>query len=144
VVEVKASTSSATFPATISSLEQLDDTLVQPLFIGAIRLMLSADGNTLPEIASSVRDAVSNDSTVRSTFDARLIHAGLLLSQGTAYTRRFVHTQTRLFRVSNAFPRITRASVAAAVRKARYELDLDRINAPSVDLPTVVALLKVG
>lgn len=143
-VEVKASITSATFPATISSLEQLDDTLVHPLFIAAIRLMLAADGSTLPEIAAKAREAVGTDPTVLTTFDARLIHAGLLPSHGTAYTRRFVHTQTRLFRVSGSIPRITRATVASAIRKARYELDLDLINAPSVDLPTVISLLEVG
>lgn len=143
-LEVKASAASATFPATISSLEQLDDTLVHPLFVAAVRLMLAANGSTLPEIAARARDAVSSDPTALSTFDARLIHAGLLPGHRTAYTRRFVHAQTRLFRVSDAFPRITRATVAGAIRKARYELDLDLILAPSVDLQTVVSILEVG
>jgi hypothetical protein len=142
-VEVKSSTASSTFPARISSLEQLDDALVQPLFIGAVRLMLAADGSTLPEIAARARDAVGSDPAVLSTFNARLIHAGLLPGQGSVYTRRFVHSQTRFFRVSDPFPRITRSSVAGAIRKVTYELDLEALAAPSVDLPTLVTLLEV-
>ena len=52
-IEVKTTLMAGGFPATISSLEQLDDSLRKPLFVVATRLALHSGGMTLPERSMS-------------------------------------------------------------------------------------------
>src|SRR5208283_1765934 len=54
-IEVKATMATAGFPATIWSIEQLDDTVRQPLFLAGIRLATNGTGRTLPELIAELR-----------------------------------------------------------------------------------------
>jgi len=142
-VEVKATVGSGSFPAKISSLEQLDDSLVQPLFLAAVRLSLRREGRSLPAIAADARIALGSDQSTLSVFDSRLIHAGLVPSHIDSYTRRFAHAETRYLSVSESFPRLMRSNVALQIRRALYEIDLDLLTVPVVDLQDVIAALGV-
>jgi hypothetical protein len=59
-IEVKTSLSAGRFLATISSLEQLDEKLRQPLFFAAVRLGLDPAGTTLPTIAEIIRTRLTD------------------------------------------------------------------------------------
>ena len=126
-IEVKSTLSPSGFPARVGSLEQLDDSLIQPLFLAAIRLVLSADGRTLPELILTARDALQADGLTLAAFDSRLIHTGYLHQTAMGYTRRFSIVSIRLLSVTGGFPRLPRRNVPAEVRAARYDIDLDLV-----------------
>ena len=140
-IEVKTTLSVGEFPATVSSLEQLDDNLRQPLFVAATKLSLHSSGMTLPEMAEVIRGHLDDDREVIETFDIRLMQAGLLRSTLGRYTRRFLHASSAILCVQDDFPRLTRANVQPAVRKVRYELDLHLADAEEVELERALELM---
>lgn len=142
-IEVKTTLSAGGFPATISSLEQLDDSFRQPLFVAAIRVRLHNAGMTLPEMVDFVKGKLGNDRQTLETFDIRLMQAGLLHSTVDQYTRRFRHVSSAILCVQADFPRLTRAHVHPLVRKARYEIDLELVNAEEVELEQALEMMGV-
>ena len=73
----------------------------------------------------------------------KLIHAGYLDAVSEHYRRTFAHVSTKVLRVEEGFPRLTRARVPAQVITARYELDVDGIDASPVAVPAVLDQLGV-
>lgn len=140
--EVKSTLSSRGFPALIGSLEQLDDSLVHPLYLVGVRLALGTTGVTLPEKISDIRDSLDDDSPSLTSFNTRLIHAGYFNEFSEQYIRRFTCTESRLLRVCDNFPRLTRGSVAIAIRAARYEIDMDLV--PGGDIGILDSLMQLG
>ena len=142
-VEVKTSTTSGEFPATIASLDQLDDSQVRPLFLAGVRLALRGSGRTLPDIVAEVHDCMSTDPVARARFSDLVLRAGVLDGVRDRYVRRFATVRTILFRVTDTFPRLTRRNVAQAVRQVRYDLDLDLVQVPETSLDSVLRALQV-
>ena len=143
-MEVKATVTSVGFPAVVGSLEQLDDALVNRLYLVGVRFSLEIPGCTLPEIIAGVRDRMSDvDEGTRADFDDRVLQAGFLTANADRYQRRFLHVETSVFPVGNGFPRLTRRTVHRAVRSARYELDLDLLGVPAMGLGRAFAELQV-
>lgn len=140
-IEVKATLSAGGFPAVISSLDQLDNSLRQPLFLAAVRLALGPSGMTLPAKADATRNRLYGNQAALDLFDVRLMQAGLLRTAAERYTRRFLHVSTAVMPVRNGFPRLTRAHVHPAIRKARYEIDLDLTGAPDIGLAGALEFL---
>ena len=140
-IEVKTTLSVSGFPAVVSSLEQLDDSLRQPLFVVATKLALRSSGMTLPEMVDVIRGYLDGDREALETFDIRLMQAGLLGSTLSRYTRRFLHASSAILCVRGDFPRLTRANVHPVVRKARYEIDLDLADAEEVELERALDLM---
>jgi hypothetical protein len=124
-IEVKTTLSTNGFPARVNSLEQLDETLRQPLYVAGVRLALGATGMTLPELTDTVREALKGQSAAVGMFDSRLVKAGYIQAFSGSYVRRFVHLGTVVLPVQGSFPRLTRINVGPGVTKARYEVDLD-------------------
>ena len=142
-IEVKTTLSAGGFPATISSLEQLDDSLRQPLFVAATKLALHSAAMTLPEMVDVIKERLSDDHQTLETFDIRLMQVGLLHSTVSRYTRRFRHVSSAILRVQGEFPRLTRANVHPLVRKAQYEIDLDLAGAEEVELERALEMMGV-
>ncbi len=142
-IEVKTSIASAGFPASVGSLDQLDDSRVSPLFLAAVRLGVSPNGKTLPEWIASIRAMLEDDLHARSLFESRLLHAGFLDRFAHRYSRRLVAAGTRLMRVEAGFPRLIPATVPAQVRRARYDLDLDHVCTENVTLNAALTELGV-
>lgn len=141
-IEVKTTASQGSFLAKISSLEQLDNSLVNPLYLAGVRVALHDSGITLPMFAHAVRSKIASDSMARSIYENRLIQAGLLEAHAENYTRCFVHSSTVLFYVNEEFPRLTAGNVGIEIRKARYELDLALIKQPDTGIDKAIADLR--
>ncbi len=133
-IEVKTTVQTHDFPATIGTLDQLDDTHIQPLFVAAVRLSQDASGLTLPEQALALRRRLACEQTILSIFDARLFQAGFFDANAEQYFRRFVMSGFRVFRISDEFPRLIRSNVPIGIEQAVYQIDLDRIQSPIMDL----------
>jgi len=123
-LEVKTTISKSSFPAQIASLEQLDNTLVYPLFLAGVRLLLQETGLTLPEYIERISNYFKSDAFVRNEFQCRLIQAGYIESFADHYVRRFIQMETRFYEINDSFPRLTRDNISSAITKATYEIDL--------------------
>jgi len=83
-IEVKTTIASAGFPATIESLDQLDDAARQPLFVAAVRLRVDDNGTSLSS------DHRGGKSTRRRRpcqehLDTKLLHGGYVDAAANHY-----------------------------------------------------------
>lgn len=141
-LEVKATLSAEGFPAKIGSLEQLDDSTRQPLFLAGARLRQSETGQNLPGIVEAMRLAIKGDGEAERLLAERLLAAGYIDSHIDRYPRRFEQAGTRVFEVAGNFPRMTSGTVPAGIMRAIYEIDLDK--APGDNVSAEGALKKLG
>ncbi len=136
-IEVKATTSTNGFPARISSLEQLDDVSGRTVCLTALRFSVQDGGQTLPEVIDSVRNRIGDNGRV--SFERNLLLAGYEDAHAPEYLRGFILVGERNFLISEEFPRLTRSAVPIAIRSADYEIDLDLIEAESVDFDYLIS-----
>jgi len=141
-VEVKATLSATGFSAKIGSLEQLDDSIRQPLFLVGVRLSQTGSGRNLPEFAEHVRLLLNGDAEALRLFADRLLAAGFFAAHVDRYSRRFAIVSTRVVEVNEGFPRLTHGTVPNGIRSARYEIDFDR--ATGENLGPIGAFKKLG
>lgn len=141
-LEVKATLSAAGFPARIGSLEQLDDSTRQPLFLAGARLRQTESGQSLPGIVEEMRQAIKGDGEAERLLSERLLAAGYIDSHSDRYPRKFEQAGTRVVEVAGNFPRMTSGTVPAGIVKAMYEIDLDM--APGDNVGAEGALKKLG
>jgi len=142
-IEVKTTASPNGFPATISSLDQLDDSLVRPLFLAAIRLSLGASGRTLSEQVAAVRELVRLSPVAETALETLLLRAGFLDAARERYSRRFSRIGNKMLLVEEDFPRLTRMNLPIEIRNARYEIDLDLTVAKEVAIFDALSQLGV-
>lgn len=140
-IEVKATLSPVGFPARIGSLEQLDNSVRQPLFLAGIRLRQISNGQNLPDFISDLRQSITGDAEAERLLSERLIAAGYLADHADRYPRRFDVASIRIVEVIEGFPRLTPGRVPQGISKALYEIDFDR--APGVNLGTTETLKKL-
>ncbi|MDB5747669.1 MAG: hypothetical protein JWP72_2517 [Massilia sp.] len=133
-IEVKSTLAHDGFPVTIMSLEQLDDSIRQPLFLFGCRFALAPDGLSLPARIETMRSMFGSDPAAAALFENALLHAGFVDAHAEYYSRCLMVAEARLLLVNDAFPRIIAANVPAAIRHARYEIDLDRADAPAATI----------
>lgn len=141
-LEVKATLSAVGFPAKIGSLEQLDDSARQPLFLAGARMRQGETGLTLPDLVSEMRDVTAGEPEAERLLSERLIAAGYFDTHADRYVRRFSLVETRVVEIKEGFPRLTPGSVPRGVTRATYEIDLEKDVGPSI--PTADALKRLG
>jgi hypothetical protein len=139
-IEVKSTLSHDGFPVTIMSLEQLDDSIRQPLFLFGCRFALAADGFTLSDRVESMRAALDRDPAAAARFETALLLAGFADAHSEHYTRRLIVSDARFVLVDAAFPRLIAANVPTAIRRVRYEMDLDATSARTFSIENVLNL----
>lgn len=140
-IEAKSTLSPAGFTARIGSLDQLDDSIRQPLFVAAVRFLNDDRGEDLSEMVASIR-ARLKDSGATSLFEARLAHSRYSDAHASNYSRRLQALETKYVKVADEFPRLIHANVAKGVLSARYEIDLELAPLSPVDMDT--ALRELG
>lgn len=140
-LEVKSTTATGSFPARIGSLDQLDDAIVSPLVLVAIRATLSHTGVRLPDHVAGVRSLVGGHPAASLALGERLISAGYHDSHAQLYSRRIRVVETRCFLVDSKLARLVRANVPSPVVAASYTLDLDSVATPSTTLATAFETL---
>lgn len=141
-VEVKATISTAGFPAKIGSLEQLDDSIRQPLFLAGVRLSQVQSGRNLPEFVGHVRELLNGNTEAQRLFADKILIAGFFDAHVDIYARRFSILGTRVVEVGEGFPRLTHGSVPNGISGAKYEIDFDR--AAGENLGSEAAFKKLG
>ena len=142
MIEVKATLAAQGFPAKIASLEQLDDSLHQPLFLAGARLHQMETGQNLVNFVDAVRHFAKGDAEAARLLSDRLIAAGFIDAHIERYPRRFVVAEIRMIEVSGSFPRLTSGTVPLGIMRAMYEIDLDKAIGNCVSVEN--ALRKLG
>lgn len=141
-LEVKATLSADGFPARIGSLDQLDDSIRQPLFLVGVRFRQTESGVRLPDLIAAIRESCSDDAEAARLFSERLFAAGYIDAHAERYGRRFALAETLVIEVQEDFPRLTFGRVPAGITRATYEIDLGKASGDNVT--TVHALKKLG
>lgn len=142
-LEAKATLSFKGFPAKIGSLEQLDDSVRQPLFVAGARFRQVESGQNLPEFIAAMREAIHGDAEAGRLLSERLIAAGYLDSHEGHYPRRFVLNDIRVVKVGEGFPRMTPGTAPAGITRALYEIDLDKAQGDNVGVDAALEQLGV-
>ena len=141
-LEAKATLSAKGFPAKIGSLEQLDDSVRQPLFVAGARFRQVESGQNLPEFIAAMRAKVHDNAEATRLLAERLLAAGYIDAHEGRYPRRFVLGDIRVVMVGENFPRLTQGKVHSGITRAMYEIDLDR--APGDNVGVDAALKQLG
>lgn len=141
-IEVKTTISAVGFLAKIGSLEQLDDSARQPLFLAGVRLHQGETGQDLTEVVADIRDIAAGEAEATRLLNERLIASGYLDAHADRYIRRFTVIETRVVEVTNRFPRLTPGNVPLGVIEATYQIDLDKVEGQNI--PAADALKKLG
>jgi hypothetical protein len=141
-LEVKATISALGFPAHIGSLEQLDNSARQPLYLIGARLRQTVLGKSLPDFIDATRSLIQDDNQAQQLLSDRLISAGYCDAHADKYSRRFELAGLRVLEVAGDFPRMTHGTVPSGITRATYDIDLDKIQRENVDLAE--ALKKLG
>lgn len=142
-IEVKTTLTVGEFPAIIGCLNQLDATLVRPLFLAGIRLRLCDSGATLPNKVASLRNMLTSEEVALGAFNNLLIRAGYLDSMCTRYLRHFEAFSTKMLTIDERFPKLTHSNVSSEIRDARYTIDLDMIDDSGLSLQAALQQLGV-
>ena len=141
-IEVKTTVSATGFPATLSSLDQLDESLRQPLFVAAVRLRSNATATTLSQLIKIFRTLLEGEQVTGSHFETKLVRAGYLEATSEKYSRKFEPSKLTVLPVIGTFPRLTRTNVSAGIKEARYQVDLDHTGVHDIGL--AAALQQLG
>jgi len=133
-LEVKTCARQGRFIARIGDLEQLDDSMVRPLHLVAVRVAQADDGQSLPEKIQEVRDILAGEFEATEAFENGLLRLGYVDALASSYVRRYVSIDIRVYVVDGDFPRLFSANVPSAVTRASYDLDIDTIPTEQIDL----------
>lgn len=142
-IEVKSTTAPMGFMAKIGNLDQLDNSLFQPLYVGSVRFGQSDSGKTLPDFVDALKEEISDEAAV-AMFSSRLIAAGYIEAMRDQYVRRFVTRELSYRLVKDDSPRLTRANVPSAIHEAKYTIDLEVIPVVATTFSEISSDLGVG
>lgn len=141
-IEVKSTLSSNGFPVRVGSLEQLDDSIRQPLFLAGVRFSQNISGQNLYEFISNIYMILEGDAVAKNLFTDRLLAAGYINSHADKYKRKLTISQVKFIEVDANFPRLIPGNVPLGVRRAMYEIDIEKVQAESYEIAK--ALIKLG
>lgn len=142
VLEVKSTISNSGFLAKIGSLDQLDDSLRQPLFLVGVRLKQAANGKNLPEIVKTICDELGSNSESDGLLIDRLLAGGYVDAHAESYFRKFELVEMLLLEVVDTFPRLISGKVPVGIMKTTYEIDIEKIHGENLCLTE--ALIRLG
>jgi hypothetical protein len=141
-LEVKSTLSATGFPARIQSLQQLDNSVRQPLFVVGKRLKQGEVGLALPDYVQKAREVVADDPVAAAALDSKLVAAGYCDGHAAHYSRRFTLVETVILEVDHDFPCLTMGRVSAGVLNAIYDINLEQVTGSRLDM--AAALRKMG
>lgn len=140
VIEAKARRGSATPFVKISSEHQLDDSGCDCLLLHVVELdRLPVEGNpdraiSLSSIVSELRGILeAADRLAADAFEACLAAAGLR-NEDSYDEDLWIEGNTRIFEVTQGFPRVTASTAGPGVRGVQYSIDLSACVPYAVDL----------
>jgi len=125
-VEVKTTSTNNPQKITINGERQLDDTLLENLFLFHLSVEVSnGNGQTLYQKVASIRKILENDMPALSIFNAKLFEAGYSDKHETNYKDRFYKIrQENFYKIEKDFPRIRENELRSGVSEVKYSIIL--------------------
>jgi hypothetical protein len=139
-IEVKSTLASEGFVAKILSLEQLNDSYRNPLFLCALRFTSDLEGWSLPQRVAAIREKIKPDTSALAVFENAMLHAGFRDMDADLYARRFRLIDSYFHLVNEKFPRLIPGNIPFGIRQARYEIE---INANLGDTFPIMDVIKM-
>ena len=140
-LEVKTSTRVGAFSASIASLDQLDESIVNPLYLAAVQCSLATAGARLPEMVDSLVADFAISGEGLNLLHKALLAAGYHDYAAARYHRRFSYLMTTIFEVGQLFPRLSKGNVPRGVVSAVYQIELDTVSLQAKTLADVLPAL---
>ena len=141
-LEVKTTISKNGFDASINSLEQLDNTLVSPLYLIGVKLSLSEVGISLSNLIEEIKKEWVEDAEAIEKFNIKLLHAGYFEELSKEYKRTFLKNEIITFIIDEQFPKITKPTLHKEITKVKYTIDLDLIDTNKIDFNLAISKLR--
>jgi hypothetical protein len=142
-VEIKTTSADEGFTAKIRSLEQLDGSKCELLFLVAINLKAQSNGETLPELVDSIETILNESPKALLKFNNLLMRAKYIRPDSGKYINKYVTDSVRYYSVRKGFPRISRDMLCEQVISCSYELDINSIpDDYSTSAVSVIAKIK--
>lgn len=125
-LEVKTSITSMPQTLKINGERQLDETLIENLFLYHLSLQKTkANGETLPEIVNQIYEYIDSDVMARQLFDTRLFEVGYYSSDIDEYINvHYIIRNENSYKVEGDFPRIKEEDLRNGVGSVRYEISI--------------------
>lgn len=141
-IEVKSTLATIGFPATIQSLEQLDNSIRNPLFLCACRYRIGNTGTTLPERIELLRQRIAIDDVSKQIFNSALFLVGYIDSHAEKYSRKYISIENGFWLVDDSFPRLVSGNVPIGIRSARYEIDIEMVKIKTYSVDQAIELIE--
>lgn len=126
-IEAKARRRAATPHVLITSEHQLDGEGCDLLFLHVVDLSLAPEGAaqafTVSDAARRVRDRIALDNAATDRYEALLTAAGLRWEDDYS-DFKWVEGPSRIYGVTDGFPRVTAREIATGVSNVRYTVSL--------------------
>lgn len=140
-IEVKTVLSSSLETIHISSEVQLDDSNMEALFLIANRIVkCDSDGISLPELINKITLCLSEHQ--KNQFYAKLLCLGYSEKDAQLYKQRFSLKESRIYKVSNGFPRLISGNLPDGVNNTEYSILISRCEPFIVDEEMVYSVLR--
>lgn len=125
-VEVKTTSTNNPQKAIINGERQLDDTLLENLFLFHLSVEVSnGNGQTLCQKIATIREVLKNDMPALSLFNTKLFEAGYLDKHELLYEDRFYQVRNEnYYKIENEFPRIKENELRNGVSDVKYSIIL--------------------
>jgi len=141
VIEVKTCCAKQHQTLLISNEQQLDETLVENLFI--FHLSFSSVENhtdTLPALIAQIREMLLLAYAATSIFEDALLQRGYLNTQEWRYQKTgYVIRESNLFRVTGDFPRLTERNLPIGVGGLTYSINVAECKKFSVKFDELIS-----
>lgn len=143
-VEVKTTSTKAPYKMHISSEYQLDNSEVSgDLLINFYALRKSsADGETLPDIVSSIRISIDTNLHMRTKLDLNLEAYGYFDGLEDKYTTRYYIREQHVYCVKEGFPRVLKNDLKDGVSGCSYDVLTSSCDAYEISEETEIKKLK--
>lgn len=143
-VEVKTCCAKQHQTLLISNEQQLDETLVDNLFV--FHLSLSSVENqtdTLPALIAQIREMLFSAYAATSILEDALLERGYLNAQAWRYQKTgYVIRESNLFRVSGDFPRLTERNLPIGVGGLTYSINVAECKKFSVNFDELISHIR--
>lgn len=125
-VEVKTTSTNNPQKVTINGERQLDETLLENLFLFHFSVEVSnGNGQTLCQKISEIHELLESDASALSLFNTKLFEVGYLDKHEPFYQDKFYQVRNEnYYKIENDFPRIKENELRSGVSDVKYSIIL--------------------
>lgn len=124
-LEVKSASARPNMALQISNLRQLDELLVEHLYVALILFEEAIEGLTLPQLVQALRSRIAGADL--KMFENRLLKTGYRDEDGRHYAQPYLVRNFSWLRVEDDFPRLRRSDIDSNVLDAVYQIRVDAL-----------------